>query len=222
MWKRKKEKENNKAESKATTKIEMEVELEKKKKKNKASWDLRSANLKVQIEHIHTYRMTRTRDDTNQENGQKDDANEKLPNYSVISTKHIVLNSTSPSITSTKHHHWKYRWRIFFLTRRTWANSLDGSKCYNGKLLAKHQCHPWNMKWLFRTCTNFESLLILPPRSTRMVVCADASWVCVLLVCDGQKICGFFFVWFSIPQMDFCRIFFSLDGCPFYDRLCFG
>lgn len=38
------------------------------------------------------------------------------------------------------------------------SKSLNGSKCYNGKILAKRQCRPWNMKLSFRTCTNFEYL----------------------------------------------------------------
>lgn len=41
------------------------------------------------------------------------------------------------------------------------SKSLNGSKCYNGKILVKRHCRPWNMKLSFRTCINFEYLDIV-------------------------------------------------------------
>lgn len=136
--------------------------------------------------------------------------------------KHIVCSAAHQTITGKN-----IALRIFFCT---WANSFNGSKCYNGKLLAKHQCHPWNMKWLFRTCTNFESHFISPPRSRVEMLCARCVFVCayacvpmVNMICG---LCAFFWLDFSnglSSYLVYFFLFFSLlvVWCPFYDGSCF-
>lgn len=137
-----------------------------------------------------------------------------------IRAKHIVCSAAHQTITTKN-----IALRIFFCT---WANSFNGSKCYNGKLLAKHQCHPWNMKWLFRTCTNFESHFISPPRSRVEMLCARCVCVCLCVCTDGQYdmrfVCVFLARFFKWTFVVFSFLFFFsllVVWCPFYDGSCF-
>lgn len=147
---------------------------------------------------------------------------------------HNVLSQPPNHHHHHHHHRQKYRAEgicVFFfssLTRWTWANSFNGSKCYNGKLLAKHQCHPWNMKWLFRTCTNFESLLISRHRDRE----SNVMW-CVRVAMVNRYAVSFSFLFlvrnFSNGRLSslfvcfFLLSFLTVVGGPdFYDGLCFG